>query len=214
MYYKPASEIDLTTGKPLAYTSIEHITNDLTLGWLVRGMHRWGASVFVILLFMHMAPRVPVRRLQVPAGAALDHRRPHPRDGDAHGLHGLPAALGPNRLLGDRRRHQPERDRTFRRPVVGAVPGGRPRDRIGHPREVVRTPHAAHPRRADRAHRHPPLPRRAPRHHVAAVVAGSRGRPCSRRAPGRARSAGKGPSSTARRLQAAPCSVLSRVHIH
>ncbi len=54
MYYKPASEIDPTTGKPLAYTSIEHITNDLTLGWLVRGMHRWGASVFVILLFMHM----------------------------------------------------------------------------------------------------------------------------------------------------------------
>ena len=32
MYYKPASEIDPTTGKPLAYTSIEHITNDLTLG--------------------------------------------------------------------------------------------------------------------------------------------------------------------------------------
>src|SRR5680860_399485 len=54
MYYKPSSEIDPTTGKPLAYTSIEHITNDLTLGWLVRGMHRWGASVFVILLFMHM----------------------------------------------------------------------------------------------------------------------------------------------------------------
>ncbi len=54
MYYKPSSEIDVTTGKPIAYTSIEHITNDLTLGWLVRGMHRWGASVFVILLFMHM----------------------------------------------------------------------------------------------------------------------------------------------------------------
>ncbi|MBA3382419.1 MAG: cytochrome b N-terminal domain-containing protein [Actinobacteria bacterium] len=54
MYYKPASEIDPTTGKPLAYASIEHITQDLTLGWLVRGMHRWGASVFVILLFMHM----------------------------------------------------------------------------------------------------------------------------------------------------------------
>ena len=54
MYYKPGSEIDPTTGKPLAYASIEHITNDLTLGWLVRGMHRWGASVFVILLFMHM----------------------------------------------------------------------------------------------------------------------------------------------------------------
>ena len=54
MYYKPSSEIDPITGKPIAYSSIEHITNDLTLGWLVRGMHRWGASVFVILLFLHM----------------------------------------------------------------------------------------------------------------------------------------------------------------
>jgi len=47
MYYKP----DPAT----AYESIERITNDLTLGWLVRGMHRWGASVFIILMFFHMA---------------------------------------------------------------------------------------------------------------------------------------------------------------
>jgi menaquinol-cytochrome c reductase cytochrome b subunit len=46
MYYKPDPEN--------AWRSIEHITNDLTLGWLVRGMHRWGASVFIILLFLHM----------------------------------------------------------------------------------------------------------------------------------------------------------------
>src|ERR671935_326555 len=38
-----------------AYTSIQYITNDVTLGWLVRGMHRWGASVFIILMFFHMA---------------------------------------------------------------------------------------------------------------------------------------------------------------
>jgi menaquinol-cytochrome c reductase cytochrome b subunit len=54
MYYKPSSEIDPVTGKPIAYTSIERITEDLTLGWLVRGMHKWGASVFVILMFLHM----------------------------------------------------------------------------------------------------------------------------------------------------------------
>jgi ubiquinol-cytochrome c reductase cytochrome b subunit/menaquinol-cytochrome c reductase cytochrome b subunit len=46
MYYKPDPET--------AYQSIQYITNDLTLGWLVRGMHRWGASVFIILLFLHM----------------------------------------------------------------------------------------------------------------------------------------------------------------
>src|ERR1044072_1140034 len=47
MYYKPAPQE--------AYSSIQHITNDVTLGWLVRGMHKWGASVFIILMFFHMA---------------------------------------------------------------------------------------------------------------------------------------------------------------
>jgi menaquinol-cytochrome c reductase cytochrome b subunit len=46
MYYKPTPEE--------AWDSINEITNELTLGWLVRGMHRWGASVFIILLFLHM----------------------------------------------------------------------------------------------------------------------------------------------------------------
>jgi menaquinol-cytochrome c reductase cytochrome b subunit len=46
MYYKPDPQ--------QAYESIQHITNDVTLGWLVRGMHKWGASVFIILMFLHM----------------------------------------------------------------------------------------------------------------------------------------------------------------
>jgi quinol-cytochrome oxidoreductase complex cytochrome b subunit len=47
MYYRP----DPAT----AYDSVVRITNDVTLGWLVRGMHKWGASVFIILMFFHMA---------------------------------------------------------------------------------------------------------------------------------------------------------------
>jgi menaquinol-cytochrome c reductase cytochrome b subunit len=46
MYYKPHPDT--------AYESIRTITDDVALGWLVRGMHRWGASVFIILLFLHM----------------------------------------------------------------------------------------------------------------------------------------------------------------
>jgi len=46
MYYKPHGDT--------AYESIRYITDEVTLGWLVRGMHRWGASVFIILLFLHM----------------------------------------------------------------------------------------------------------------------------------------------------------------
>src|ERR687888_194428 len=46
MYYKPDPNS--------AHASIDHITHQVTLGWLVRGMHKWGASVFIILMFMHM----------------------------------------------------------------------------------------------------------------------------------------------------------------
>jgi quinol-cytochrome oxidoreductase complex cytochrome b subunit len=46
MYYKPSPAE--------AHSSVQHITHDLWGGWLVRGMHKWGASVFIILMFLHM----------------------------------------------------------------------------------------------------------------------------------------------------------------
>jgi menaquinol-cytochrome c reductase cytochrome b subunit len=46
MYYEP----DPTR----AYESASHITNDVFLGELVRGMHRWGSTVMIVLIFMHM----------------------------------------------------------------------------------------------------------------------------------------------------------------
>ncbi len=48
MYYRP----DATGG---AYESIRYITDDAFLGQFVRGMHKWGSSVMVILIFLHMA---------------------------------------------------------------------------------------------------------------------------------------------------------------
>ena len=46
MYYHPTADG--------AFDSIQYITDTATLGWLVRGMHKWGSSIFVILLFLHM----------------------------------------------------------------------------------------------------------------------------------------------------------------
>ena len=46
MYYNPSP-----TG---AYESISHITNEVFLGEFVRGMHRWGATVMIVLIFLHM----------------------------------------------------------------------------------------------------------------------------------------------------------------
>jgi quinol-cytochrome oxidoreductase complex cytochrome b subunit len=54
MYYVPSAATDPHTGKPVAWESIVNISDNLTLGWLVRGMHKWGASVFIILMFLHM----------------------------------------------------------------------------------------------------------------------------------------------------------------
>ncbi|MDX6418682.1 MAG: menaquinol-cytochrome c reductase cytochrome b subunit [Trebonia sp.] len=48
MYYRP----DAGGG---AYESIRHITDQVFLGQFVRGMHLWGASVMVVLVFLHMA---------------------------------------------------------------------------------------------------------------------------------------------------------------
>jgi len=37
-----------------AYESVRYITDDAFLGQLVRSMHKWGASVMIILIFLHM----------------------------------------------------------------------------------------------------------------------------------------------------------------
>src|SRR3990170_3699595 len=47
MYYIPS-----TTE---AYNSITHMTNDVFLGEFVRGLHKWGSTLMIILIFLHMA---------------------------------------------------------------------------------------------------------------------------------------------------------------
>jgi quinol-cytochrome oxidoreductase complex cytochrome b subunit len=47
MYYDPSPTH--------AYESARYITNDVFLGEFVRGMHKWGATVMMVLIFLHMA---------------------------------------------------------------------------------------------------------------------------------------------------------------
>jgi menaquinol-cytochrome c reductase cytochrome b subunit len=47
MYYRP----DPSGG---AYESIRYVTNQVFLGQFVRGMHKWGSTVMVVLVFLHM----------------------------------------------------------------------------------------------------------------------------------------------------------------
>jgi quinol-cytochrome oxidoreductase complex cytochrome b subunit len=37
-----------------AYDSVVFITNQLPMGWFIRGMHHWGASAMVVLVVLHM----------------------------------------------------------------------------------------------------------------------------------------------------------------
>jgi menaquinol-cytochrome c reductase cytochrome b subunit len=46
MYYDPSPNN--------AYESMRHINNDVFLGQFVHGMHRWGATVMVVFIFLHM----------------------------------------------------------------------------------------------------------------------------------------------------------------
>ena len=37
-----------------AYDSVQYITTQLPAGWLIRGLHHWGASAMVVLTVLHM----------------------------------------------------------------------------------------------------------------------------------------------------------------
>ena len=94
MYYTPSPT--------QAYGSITHLTNDVWMGEFVRGMHKWGASVMIICIFLHMgrtfffgAYKYP-RELNWVIGVVLLILTM------VMGLTGLPAALRPALLLGDR----------------------------------------------------------------------------------------------------------------
>ncbi len=46
VYYTPSPDH--------AYDSINYIMNGVAFGWLIRGIHHWGATLMVIVVFIHM----------------------------------------------------------------------------------------------------------------------------------------------------------------
>ncbi len=142
MYYKPDPNS--------AYESIQHITNDVTLGWLVRGMHKWGASVFIILMFFHMARvflfgayKYP-RELNWIVGVLLLAL------GMFEGFTGYLLPWDQTSYWATRRRDQHQRDGALPRAVHRPVPARRPRDRAGDAGPLLLAAHAVDPRRDHR----------------------------------------------------------------
>ncbi len=46
MYYTPSPDH--------AYDRIQYIMNGMAFGWLIRGIHHWGSSLMVLVVFIHM----------------------------------------------------------------------------------------------------------------------------------------------------------------
>jgi quinol-cytochrome oxidoreductase complex cytochrome b subunit len=46
LYYKPTTDE--------AFNSVMTITNDVPFGWLIRGLHFWGANLMILVVMLHM----------------------------------------------------------------------------------------------------------------------------------------------------------------
>jgi ubiquinol-cytochrome c reductase cytochrome b subunit len=53
MHYKPDASLN-AAGIPVAFASIEYIMRDVPWGWLIRYMHSTGASMFFVVVYLHM----------------------------------------------------------------------------------------------------------------------------------------------------------------
>ena len=164
MYYRPSADE--------AYTSIQHINNEVFAGELVRGMHRWGATVMVVLVFLHMgrtfffgAYKYP-RELNWIIGVVLL-------------LLTLMMALTGYLLPFDQRSfwatvvaREHQRVRPDDRALPRRLPARRRRVRGDDDQPLLRAPHAAGPRADRGADRRPPLPGGQARHDRPAVAQG------------------------------------------
>lgn len=53
MHYKPDGNLN-SEGLPVAFASVEYIMRDVPGGWFIRYMHSTGASMFFIIVYLHM----------------------------------------------------------------------------------------------------------------------------------------------------------------
>ena len=105
MHYKPDAA--------QAFESVEYIMRDVSWGWLIRYMHSTGASMFFVVVYLHMFRALLYGSLPQAARAPLDLRHAHLPCADGRGVLRLPAAVGPDVVLGRAGDRQPVR-RPFR----------------------------------------------------------------------------------------------------
>jgi ubiquinol-cytochrome c reductase cytochrome b subunit len=129
MHYKPDAA--------KAFASVEYIMRDVPWGWLIRYMHSTGASLFFIVVYLHMfrgliygsyrKPRELVWIFGCSSSCA-----------DGRGLLRLPAAVGPDVVLGRAGDRQPVRRDPFIGPDLALLDPRRLRRRRRHAEPLLR----------------------------------------------------------------------------
>ena len=80
---------------------------DVNYGWLLRYIHMNGASMFFVIVYIHMFRGLYYGSYKYAARVAVDPWRRHPALDDRDRLYGLCAAVGADELLGGDGHHQP-----------------------------------------------------------------------------------------------------------
>ena len=92
VYYTPSPDH--------AYDSIQYIMQGVAFGWLIRGIHHWGASLMVLVVFIHMLRVFVTASYKYPRELTWFDRRWPAACHHWHGLHRLSAALEPEEPTG------------------------------------------------------------------------------------------------------------------
>ena len=95
MHYKPDAA--------LAFASVEYIMRDVPGGWLIRYMHSTGASVFFIVVYLHMFRGLIYGSYRKPRELVWIFGMLIFLVPDGRGVLRLPAAVGPDVATGARR---------------------------------------------------------------------------------------------------------------
>ena len=93
VYYTPSPDH--------AYDSVQYIMEGVAFGWLIRGIHHWGATLMVIVVFIHHLARICYRFIQISARADMADRHRFIFSHTGHGLHRLSAPMESTCILGN-----------------------------------------------------------------------------------------------------------------
>ena len=130
MSYKPSAAE--------AFASVEYIMRDVEWGWLIRYMHSTGASAFFVVVYLHMFRAMLYGSYRKPRELVWIIGMFIFLCADGRGIFRLPAALGPNVVLGGAGYRVAVRRNSRNRRNTGRMDSRRLLDLRHHAQQVLR----------------------------------------------------------------------------